>query len=245
MTREITSVSDGAQSPSGGGSTQTRPATKTSSTPSASTAAASKKAASTKAMRRAAMQRAAAERARAKHRRNLIIGALAAVAVVGLVTAIATNDGDPKKPATATSGPPSANAPANNAKNFPPLPAGADPALKTKPVVTAGSGAVPKLVVTPLVQGAGAAVKAGQTITVNYVGVTYQDAKEFDSSWKRSEAAEFPIGVGRVIAGWDQGLVGVKVGSRVQLDIPSELAYGDNGQIPGPLRFVVDVLATK
>jgi FKBP-type peptidyl-prolyl cis-trans isomerases 1 len=99
--------------------------------------------------------------------------------------------------------------------------------------------------VVTLVQGDGPAVKSGQTITVNYVGVSNTTGEEFDSSWKRGEPASFPIGTGGVIKGWDQGLVGVKVGSRVQLDIPSNLAYGDNGQVPGPLRFVVDILGAK
>jgi peptidylprolyl isomerase len=228
-------VSDGTQSPSGGGSTQSRSATKTAST----------KAASTKAMRRAAMERAAAQRAKARHRRNLIISALTVVLVAGLVIVIATNHGKAKKAVTSASGAPSAEAQAGPAANFPPLPPGADPALKTKPTVAAGTGALTKLVVTPIVQGTGAAVQAGQTITVNYVGVTYKDAKEFDSSWKRSETFPVQIGTGQVIPGWDQGLVGVKVGSLVQLDIPSELAYGDDGQIPGPLRFIVDILAAK
>jgi peptidylprolyl isomerase len=80
------------------------------------------------------------------------------------------------------------------------------------------------------------------------VGVFYADGKEFDSSWSRGEPASFPIGVGQVIPGWDQGLVGVNVGSRVQLDIPAELAYGNDkssGRPTGPLRFVVDVLAAQ
>jgi peptidylprolyl isomerase len=162
---------------------------------------------------------------------------------------VAMNTGHSKKPAASASVAPSANdqaqAPASGAANFPPLPPGADPALKTKPAASAGSGALAKLVVTPVVQGTGAPVAAGQTVTVNYVGVSYQTGDEFDSSWKRSEPFSFQLGAGKVIAGWDQGLVGVKVGSRVQLDIPSDLAYGDSGQVPGPLRFVVDVLAAK
>jgi hypothetical protein len=63
--------------------------------------------------------------------------------------------------------------------------------------------------------------------------------------WSRSEAFSFQVGAGNVIKGWDQGLIGVKVGSRVQLDIPADLAYGDNpsgGQPAGALRFVVNVL---
>jgi peptidylprolyl isomerase len=128
------------------------------------------------------------------------------------------------------------------------VPAGADPALSTKPTVATPTGDVPALKVTPLVTGTGAAVASGQTITVNYVGVSFKDGTEFDSSWKRSQAFTTPIGQGKVIPGWDQGLVGVKVGSRVQLDIPSNLAYGDNptgGQPPGALRFVVDVLSAS
>jgi peptidylprolyl isomerase len=134
------------------------------------------------------------------------------------------------------------NAPKPDAK-FPPLPAGADPALGTKPVVTKDNASLKQLKVTPLIAGKGPAVKAGDTITVNYVGVSLTTGEEFDTSWKRGQAFTTPIGVGQVIPGWDQGMVGVKVGSRVQIDIPSELAYGDNGQVPGPLRFVVDVLA--
>lgn len=134
------------------------------------------------------------------------------------------------------------NAPAPDAK-FPPLPEGADPALGTKPVVTKDNPSLKQLKVTPLIAGKGPAVKKGDTISVNYVGVSLTTGEEFDASWKHGQALTTPIGVGRLIPGWDQGLVGVKVGSRVQIDIPSELAYGDDGQVPGPLRFVVDVLA--
>ncbi|MEU8081401.1 FKBP-type peptidyl-prolyl cis-trans isomerase [Catellatospora citrea] len=135
------------------------------------------------------------------------------------------------------------NAPAPDAK-FPPLPPGADPALGTKPVVTKGAGTPKELKVTTLIQGKGATVKAGDNITVNYVGVKYPTGEQFDASWDSKQAFPVTIGVGQVIPGWDQGLVGVKVGSRVQLDIPANLAYGDgpDSRLPGPLRFVVDVL---
>jgi peptidylprolyl isomerase len=128
------------------------------------------------------------------------------------------------------------------------LPPGVDPALATEPRVTAGTGNLTELVVTTLIQGTGPAVNAGQNITVNYIGVTYRDGQKFDASWDRGQPASFPIGVGSVIPGWDRGLVGVKVGSRVQLDIPANLAYGDNptnGSPGGPLRFVVDLLAAQ
>ena len=84
---------------------------------------------------------------------------------------------------------------------------------------------------------------------MNYVGVTFADGKEFDSSWgEGKQPFSFALGTGNVIKGWDQGLEGVKVGSRVQLDIPADLAYGDNpsgGQPAGALRFVVDVLSAQ
>jgi len=211
---------------------------------------------SNKAVRRAALQKAAAKRAVAKRRRNFALSVLAAVAVLGVIVAVFQAAGKPKSPNASDAGasasasgelaaPGEQPTPASTAK-FPPLPAGADPALGTKPAVTAGTGPLTKLTVTPIIEGTGAPVQAGQNVTANYVGVSYTDGKEFDSSWKRSEPIAFPIGAGRVIKGWDQGLVGVKIGSRVQLDIPPALAYGDTGgPVPGPLRFVVDVLAAE
>ncbi|MEH1098151.1 FKBP-type peptidyl-prolyl cis-trans isomerase [Micromonospora sp. CPCC 205561] len=209
---------------------------------------------SQKSERRLAAQLAAQKAAEAKRRRQAWAGGLAGVAVVAvLITVFVTigrNDGGDKDQAAATpSTGASASAPAADAPGAPPkLPAGADPALGSKPTVAAGKGELKKLTVTPLIKGTGPAVQKGQTITTNYVGVFYKDGKEFDSSWSGGQPASFPIGVGQVIPGWDQGLVGVTVGSRVQLDIPAELAYGNNaagGRPAGPLRFVVDVLAAQ
>jgi len=129
---------------------------------------------------------------------------------------------------------------------FPPVPADADPALCTKPGVAAGTGDLTELKVTTLIEGKGAATAAGQNLSVNYVGVSYRTGLEFDASWDRQKPISFVLGARKVIPGWDQGLAGVKVGSRVQLDVPSNLAYGDNptgGEPAGPLRFVVDVLS--
>ncbi|WFE38100.1 FKBP-type peptidyl-prolyl cis-trans isomerase [Micromonospora sp. WMMD998] len=206
----------------------------------------------TKAGRRLAAQLAEKKAAEARRRRQSMLGAAAGVlAVVALVGGLVwLNSGDDDKPATASSASPSA--PADQveptAPPAPELPADIDPALKTKPTVKAGSGELTKLKVTTLVKGKGAPVKSGQTITTNYVGVFYKDGKQFDASWDNGQPATFPIGVGQVIKGWDQGLVGVPVGSRVQLDLPADLAYGDNaegGRPAGPLRFVVDVLAAQ
>jgi peptidylprolyl isomerase len=118
-------------------------------------------------------------------------------------------------------------------------------ALATKPTVTAGTGDLTALKVTTIVEGTGPAIQSGQTLSVNYVGVSYKTGAEFDSSWKSGQPFSFAVGQGKVIQGWDQGLVGVKVGSRVQLDIPANLAYGDTGNPAGPLRFVVDVLSAR
>ncbi|MDT5038623.1 MAG: hypothetical protein QOE03_3808 [Micromonosporaceae bacterium] len=180
--------------------------------------------------RREAVRKAAAERAAAVRRKRLTIGTVAAVIVIALVAVIVVSRSG-SKPKAAT---PKAGA----------LPA----ALATKPTVGAGTGDLTALKVTTLVPGTGSAVKAGQNLSVNYVGVTYADGKEFGSSWTDGKPIEFVIGQGKVIPGWDQGLIGVKVGSRVQLDIPANLAYGDNagqGTPAGALRFVVDVRSAK
>jgi peptidylprolyl isomerase len=121
--------------------------------------------------------------------------------------------------------------------------------LATKPVVSVPTGAAPTTLVTKeLVKGTGPEAKAGQPVTVNYVGVLYKGGKEFDSSWKRSEPFAFTLGKGEVIKGWDQGVAGMKVGGRRELIIPAELAYGRTGSPPtippnAPLVFVVDLLA--
>ena len=123
------------------------------------------------------------------------------------------------------------------------------PALAKKPTVTVPTGPAPtKLVTKDLVQGTGQTVKAGQTVTVNYVGVLYKNGKEFDSSWSRNTPATFPLTPGGVIQGWVQGIPGMKVGGRRELIIPASLAYGKKGSgttIPpnSPLVFVVDLLS--
>jgi peptidylprolyl isomerase len=122
--------------------------------------------------------------------------------------------------------------------------------LSKEPSVTPPSGAAPtKLIVKELITGTGAEAKAGQSATVNYVGVLYKGGKVFDASWKRNEPFTFTLGRGQVIPGWDQGVVGMKVGGRRELIIPAPLAYGAKGSPPtipanAALVFVVDLLAT-
>lgn len=120
--------------------------------------------------------------------------------------------------------------------------------LSKKPVIPKQTGKAPtKLVVTDVVKGTGATATSGKTLTVRYVGVLYDNGKQFDASWDRKpNSFDFPLGQGQVIPGWDQGLVGMKVGGRRQLTIPADLAYGPQGQPPtipanAALVFVVDL----
>ncbi|MGD9958843.1 FKBP-type peptidyl-prolyl cis-trans isomerase [Nocardioides sp.] len=105
-----------------------------------------------------------------------------------------------------------------------------------------------KLRIVPLIKGDGDKVTNGQNITVNYLGQVYGTKTVFDESFSKTPFST-TIGTGSVIKGWDQGLVGQTVGSRVILVIPPDLAYGPKGQgtIPGnaTLTFVVDILSAS
>ena len=125
----------------------------------------------------------------------------------------------------------------------------------TKPVKKAAAKPVApkapaKTVVQPLIQGAGAAVKDGQTVRVAYTGALLKDGSVFDSSASRPDQPyfEFPLGQGQVIKAWDSGLKGQKVGSRVLFVVPPADGYGEAGSPPkisrtDTLVFVVDILA--
>jgi len=125
------------------------------------------------------------------------------------------------------------------------------PALSKKPTVTVPTGPAPtKLVTKDLVTGNGKTAKAGDTVTVNYVGVLYNNGKEFDSSWSRNQPFTTALQDGSVIPGWVQGIPGMKVGGRRELVIPASLAYGKQGSPPtippnSPLVFVVDLLSVS
>jgi len=105
-----------------------------------------------------------------------------------------------------------------------------------------------ELQVTDIWEGAGDEAKPGDMVKVHYVGVAYSTGEEFDASWNRGDPLQFQLGAGRVIAGWDQGVQGMKVGGRRQLIIPPSLAYGDRGAghviAPGEtLIFVCDLVS--
>jgi len=117
-----------------------------------------------------------------------------------------------------------------------------------KPTVEFPGEDVTELKVTVLEEGSGPEAAAGDTVVVDYVGVRSSDGVEFDNSYDRGEPYDVVLGSGSVIAGWDQGLVGAQAGSRIQIDIPSDLAYGAEARddIIGAdedLTFVIDVRA--
>ncbi len=120
-----------------------------------------------------------------------------------------------------------------------------------KPEVSLDEGQPPAdLVIEDIAVGEGPEARPGQLATVHYVGVSHSSGKEFDASWNRGEPFTFPVGGGRVIAGWDQGVAGMKVGGRRKLTIPPHLGYGDRGAggviKPGEtLVFVVDLVQVR
>jgi peptidylprolyl isomerase len=192
-----------------------------------------------------------------RRRGQALAGALAGVAIVVVLTAVffIVKSGDSDKSSGNTSaaaaaqtspseaaGAPTEAAPTEQPTAAAPASVDTPAALAKEPDVKAGSGTLSKIVVTPLVAGRGPAVKKGQTITANYKVVSYKTGQVIDSSWSRGEPFTTQIGVGAVIQGFDQGIPGQKVGSRIQLDVPAALAYGPQ---QGDLRFVVDILAAK
>jgi peptidylprolyl isomerase len=118
-----------------------------------------------------------------------------------------------------------------------------------RPAIPKPEGDIPfELGVEDIVVGDGDEAVAGKTATVHYVGVAFRSGEEFDASWNRDQPFRFKLGKGQVIQGWDQGVLGMRVGGRRKLTIPSALGYGARGaggviQPHEPLVFVVDLLA--
>jgi peptidylprolyl isomerase len=124
-------------------------------------------------------------------------------------------------------------------------------AAGTAPTITMPKGNPPKNLTTQiLIKGTGPTVAEGDTVVVQYVGAIWRDGTVFDSSWKRSQPFGFTIGASpsQVILGWDKGLVGQTVGSRVMLVIPPADGYGKTGSPQAHIKgtdtlvFVVDIL---
>ena len=120
-----------------------------------------------------------------------------------------------------------------------------------RPEIDKPDGDLPfELGIEDIVVGEGDEATKGSKVTVHYVGVSFLTGDEFDASWNRSQPFEFKLGKGQVIPGWDAGVLGMKVGGRRQLTIPSAMAYGARGaggviQPHEPLVFVVDLLAVS
>jgi peptidylprolyl isomerase len=148
-------------------------------------------------------------------------------------------------PAATTTAPSDAAGGGTDILTPPSLPA---PVVPPKPTPEIPTGEVTQLTVRDLVLGEGDEAVEGSTVVVHYVGVRSADGTEFDNSYDRGQPLPVTLGAGRVIAGWDEGLVGVRAGGQRQLDIPADLAYGDNPQgdviqAGDALTFVVDVIA--
>ncbi len=115
----------------------------------------------------------------------------------------------------------------------------------TRPEIDAPTGPAPsELVIRDIVVGEGAEATPGATVEVHYLGVEHDSGEEFDASWNRGQSIEFPLR--GLIAGWQEGIPGMKVGGRRELTIPPHLAYGPAGgghRLSGKtLIFVIDLL---
>jgi peptidylprolyl isomerase len=123
--------------------------------------------------------------------------------------------------------------------------------MSEKPLVDPHLGPAPDdLLIEDLIVGTGEEATPGRQAVVHYVGVGVTSGEEFDASWNRGETFVFPLGAGHVIKGWDQGVVGMKVGGRRRLVIPARLGYGEQGAggviAPGEtLIFVVDLVELR
>ncbi|WP_433194215.1 FKBP-type peptidyl-prolyl cis-trans isomerase [Nocardia sp. CA-107356] len=189
-------------------------------------------------------------------RRIIGIGTIAAATFA--LAACGSDDG--KGSAATSSVATSAAAPASAQPTFGQLPAQSTGAECTADdiVVVGGFGATPKitipdtctpptqLVVKDLVAGSGPGAVAGQPLTMNYTLITWSDKKKLDSSFDRGKPFQLTLGEGKVIPGWEQGLVGVQAGARRLLIIPPNLGYGAGGNGIKPnetLVFVTDAVA--
>lgn len=122
---------------------------------------------------------------------------------------------------------------------------------RTKPSITIPEGEAPTaLLIEDEIVGAGDEAVHGKRVIVHYAGVAWSTGKQFDASWDRGDTFDFRLGASEVIAGWDQGVAGMRIGGRRRLTIPPELGYGSSGAggvIKGgeTLVFVVDLVGLK
>lgn len=116
--------------------------------------------------------------------------------------------------------------------------------MASKPEIEFIEGPAPEvLVITDIIVGEGTEATPGARVDVHYLGVDFETGEQFDSSWDRGESIQFPLA--GLIAGWQEGIPGMRVGGRRQLVIPPALAYGESGghRLAGrTLVFVIDLI---
>ena len=191
---------------------------------------------------------------------HLVAAACLAVALAGCGSDDDPTVAAPSAPATELTESTEPTSPVNpaaecaSAEPTAPAPEGISEDLGERPQVAVSEGQPPcGLVVSDVVEGTGEAARPGQTLAVKYVGALFGTGQEFDASWDGGDDNTFPfeLGAGNVIQGWDEGLVGMKVGGRRVLTIPPDLGYGEQGTPDGAippgatLVFVVDLVAIQ
>ena len=179
------------------------------------------------------------------------------LAPLAALALLAAGCGDDKESGSATTGTNAATAPAETTPaEDPQATTGEGPVvsnakdLSSKPQVEKPEGDPPTaLIKKDLVVGEGKAIKKGQLASMQYVGLSWSTGEEFDASWDRgAQPFQFPLGQGQVIAGWDEGIPGMKVGGRRLLVIPPDQGYGPGGTPDGSIApnetlvFVVDLV---
>lgn len=194
----------------------------------------------------------AAKRERTKHSAvRIVIGAVVVLIVLFGVSQLMGDDSDSDDAETSSD---ETEAPAEDMPTETTAPDYSNPELAEEvlgreppvPQPPAADTAADALESTVLIEGEGEGAAAGDTVVVHYVGVL-SDGSEFDQSWERGETFPVTLGQGQVIAGWDEGLIGAKVGERRHLVIGSDNAYGPDGSPPvippdAPLAFDVDIV---
>ncbi|MBJ7348372.1 MAG: FKBP-type peptidyl-prolyl cis-trans isomerase [Thermoleophilaceae bacterium] len=176
----------------------------------------------------------------------ILSAVLIAVAFAGCGDSKTTNSSDATEAATAETGATPAESTGKPGKT--PKVTGK---LGEAPKVAAPEGEPPSdLVIKDVKKGTGATAKSGDTVSVQYYGLNWSNGEKFDASWDRGQPFSFELGAGNVIAGWDEGVAGMKEGGRRVLVIPPDKGYGEAGSPPSippneTLVFVVDLEKVK